>query len=128
MQYRVRNNWLGREDSNLRMAESKSKWFALIINARSEKSRKFDINPYKRLANISECRASGFRRMIIWMGKVMSVRKQILYAIATVYLPTAAYCDICAQRSTLCSGGWTRSPLLPTRFAMFSKSKAPRKM
>ena len=29
--------WLGREDSNLRMAESKSKWFALLINARSEK-------------------------------------------------------------------------------------------
>jgi hypothetical protein len=24
MQYQVRNNWLGREDSNLRMAESKS--------------------------------------------------------------------------------------------------------
>src|ERR1700730_13748377 len=60
MQYRVRNNWLGREDSNLRMAESKSKWFALIINARSEKSRKFDINPYKRLANISESCASGY--------------------------------------------------------------------
>jgi hypothetical protein len=24
MQYQVRNNWLGREDSNLRMAESKA--------------------------------------------------------------------------------------------------------
>jgi hypothetical protein len=24
MQYQVRNNWLGREDSNLRVAESKS--------------------------------------------------------------------------------------------------------
>jgi len=32
-----RTGWLGREDSNLRMAESKSKWFALFINARSEK-------------------------------------------------------------------------------------------
>jgi len=38
------------------MAESKSKWFALFINARSEKSQKFDFNPFKRLADISECR------------------------------------------------------------------------
>ena len=38
------------------MAESKSKWFALFINARSEKSREFDLNPFKSLADISECR------------------------------------------------------------------------
>jgi hypothetical protein len=47
--------WLGRQDSNLGMAESKSNWFALTIKARSEKSRKFDLNPFKRLADISEC-------------------------------------------------------------------------
>src|SRR6266404_4863310 len=51
-----RTGWLGREDSNLRMAESKSKWFALFINAHSEKLRKFDVHPFKRLADISECR------------------------------------------------------------------------
>ena len=49
-------SWLGRQDSNLGMAESKSKWFALFINARSEKSREFDLNPFKSLADISECR------------------------------------------------------------------------
>jgi hypothetical protein len=37
------------------MAESKSNWFALTIKARSEKSRKFGLNPFKRLADISEC-------------------------------------------------------------------------
>jgi hypothetical protein len=37
-----------REDSNLGMAESKSNWFALTIKVRSEKSRKFDLNPFKR--------------------------------------------------------------------------------
>ena len=45
-----------REDSKLRMAESKSKWFALFVNAHSEKMLKFDLNPIKRLAEISECR------------------------------------------------------------------------
>ena len=45
-----------REDSKLRMAESKSRRFALSINAHSEKSPKFDLNPLKRLGVISECR------------------------------------------------------------------------
>ena len=45
-----------REDLKLRMAESKSKWFALFVNAHSEKMLKFDLNPIKRLAEISECR------------------------------------------------------------------------
>jgi hypothetical protein len=48
--------WLGRQDSNLGMAESKSKWFALFVNACSEKTRKYDLNPFKRLADISEYR------------------------------------------------------------------------
>jgi hypothetical protein len=47
--------WLGREDSNLRMAESKSKWFALFVKTHSEKMREFDLDPIKRLADISEC-------------------------------------------------------------------------
>ena len=42
-----------REDLNLGMAESKSKWFALFVNAHSEKMLKFDLNPIKRLAEIS---------------------------------------------------------------------------
>jgi hypothetical protein len=38
------------------MAESKSKWFALFVKAHSEKMREFDLNPIKRLADISKCR------------------------------------------------------------------------
>lgn len=45
-----------REDSNLRMAESKSRRFALFVRAYSEKVRRSDLNPIKRLAGISECR------------------------------------------------------------------------
>src|SRR5215471_9546197 len=56
VRYQLLKPWLGREDSNLRMAESKSSWFPLSVNARSEKSGKFHINPLKRLADISECR------------------------------------------------------------------------
>jgi hypothetical protein len=56
MTHRDRTGWLGRQDSNLGMAESKSKWFALFVNAHSEKMLKFDLNPIKRLAEISECR------------------------------------------------------------------------
>jgi len=41
--------WLACQDSNLGMEESKSTWFALSINAHSEKSRRFDFNGYKRL-------------------------------------------------------------------------------
>src|SRR5215831_16429113 len=48
--------WLACQDSNLGMEESKSSWFPLSVNARSEKSGKFHINPLKRLADISECR------------------------------------------------------------------------
>ena len=46
--------WLGRQDSNLGMAESKSTWFALFINVHSEKLRKFGAKAIKRLAVISE--------------------------------------------------------------------------
>jgi len=41
MRHRDCTGWLGREDSNLRMAESKSDLFAFKINAHSEKERKF---------------------------------------------------------------------------------------
>jgi hypothetical protein len=46
----------GAPDSSLGMAESKSRWFALFVNAHSEKSLKFDLNPLKSLDDISECR------------------------------------------------------------------------
>jgi hypothetical protein len=49
-------SWLGRQDSNLGMAESKSRCFALFINGHSEEIQKFDLLPIKRLAGISECR------------------------------------------------------------------------
>src|SRR5215831_13655151 len=48
--------WLACQDSNLGMEESKSTWFALFVKTHSEKSRKFDLNPFKRLTHISECR------------------------------------------------------------------------
>jgi hypothetical protein len=60
---RDRSGWLGRQNPNLGMAESKSKWFALCINSRSEKLQKFDLNPLKRLADISECRDEGPPRL-----------------------------------------------------------------
>ena len=47
--------WLACQDSNLGMEESKSTWFALFVKTHSEKSRKFDLNPFKRLTHISEC-------------------------------------------------------------------------
>jgi hypothetical protein len=42
MTYRDGTGLLGREDSNLRMAESKSDYFASSVNAYSEKSLSFD--------------------------------------------------------------------------------------
>jgi len=47
--------WLGREDSNLRMAESKSDYFSIRFNAHSEKISKFDLLLLNRLAADSEC-------------------------------------------------------------------------
>jgi hypothetical protein len=52
---RDRTGWLGREDSNLRMAESKSDKFANVINMHSEKIAKFDPLSTNRLAPDSEC-------------------------------------------------------------------------
>ena len=40
--YQYLNCWLGREDSNLRMAESKSAYFFFGINGHSEKIGKFE--------------------------------------------------------------------------------------
>ena len=48
------NAWLGREDSNLRMVESKSGHFANDFNAYSEKSVGFGLKGIKRLADDSE--------------------------------------------------------------------------
>jgi len=46
--------WLGREDSNLRMAESKSANPLNHFNERSEKSVEFDPKGINRLADNSE--------------------------------------------------------------------------
>jgi hypothetical protein len=48
--------WLGRQDSNLGMAESKSGRFDCNINAHSEKRGKFNPLPVNSLAALSECR------------------------------------------------------------------------
>jgi hypothetical protein len=52
---RDRTGWLGREESNLRMAESKSDQFANNINAHSKKISKFAPFRINRLAVDSEC-------------------------------------------------------------------------
>jgi hypothetical protein len=48
-------SWLGREDSNLRITESKSDHFSFEINAHSEKNAKFDPLSTNRLQVDSEC-------------------------------------------------------------------------
>jgi hypothetical protein len=45
-----RTAWLGREGSNLRMAESKSGNFPLFIKVHSEKLQKFTSKSFNRLA------------------------------------------------------------------------------
>ena len=55
--------WLGRQDSNLGMAESKSNWFARNIKVHSEKLSKFVGNHFKRLPAISECRTPRPRQL-----------------------------------------------------------------
>jgi len=50
----VQTGWLGREDSNLRMAESKSDCFAIKINAYSEKQAKSSACDINRLHPYSE--------------------------------------------------------------------------
>jgi hypothetical protein len=69
--------WLGRQDSNLGMAESKSKWFALFVNACSEKTRKYDLNPFKRLADISEYRDALGSRYVAPPGLLALPRRPI---------------------------------------------------
>jgi hypothetical protein len=48
-------SWLGRQDSNLGMAESKSNWFSAHINAHSETPQICNLNQLNGLVRISEC-------------------------------------------------------------------------
>jgi hypothetical protein len=52
----------GREDSNLRMAESKSDYFSFKISVHSEKIAKFDPLSINGIARISEPSAGKLRR------------------------------------------------------------------
>ena len=52
---RDRAGWVGREDSNLGMAESKSTCSAFPFNGHFEKTEKFAPFPINRLAPMSEC-------------------------------------------------------------------------
>jgi hypothetical protein len=54
----MQKQWLGRQDSNLGMAESKSGYFPFEINAHSEKIAKFDPLSINRLAPDSECEST----------------------------------------------------------------------
>ena len=51
--------WLGREESNLRMAESKSDQSSFPINGHSEKNAIFSPNSINRLGRVSERRLKG---------------------------------------------------------------------
>ena len=51
--------WLGREDSNLRMAESKTEHFSFLVKGHSEKTAKFGPNSINNLGRSSECRSGG---------------------------------------------------------------------
>jgi hypothetical protein len=53
------------------MAESKSSFFRILINGHSEKSREFDSNSIRRLADISECKTR-WTRSIINQGQPMA--------------------------------------------------------
>ena len=50
----TRTGWLGRQDSNLGMAESKSDHFFLVVNRHSEKTEKFSHNSINTLGRVSE--------------------------------------------------------------------------
>jgi hypothetical protein len=52
---RNQTGWLGREDSNLRMAESKSDYSARNINAHFEKTAEYGLNSINRLTLPSKC-------------------------------------------------------------------------
>ena len=54
---RDRTGWLGRQDSNLGMAESKSDQFAFNIKAHFEKSAGYGPSSVNRLATFSKCQA-----------------------------------------------------------------------
>jgi len=58
-QAKRRTAWLGREGSNLRMAESKSDGTVSKINAYSEFRRKFDPRDINYLSNVSEWSGGG---------------------------------------------------------------------
>src|ERR1039457_895570 len=60
--------WLGREESNLRMAESKSDYPALYIKGRFEKPVKYVPIPINRLPAASKCVENHFIiEMFSWM-------------------------------------------------------------
>ncbi len=59
-----RTGWLGRQDSNLGMAESKSTYSAFDFKGHSEKSANFDPFPINRLDADSEC-ATGAAQ-VLW--------------------------------------------------------------
>jgi hypothetical protein len=54
MAQRDGTGWLGRQDSNLGMAESKSSYFPLFINDHSEKPKKFGVKEFNGLPRVSE--------------------------------------------------------------------------
>jgi hypothetical protein len=56
---RDQTGWLGREDSNLRMAESKSDTSASDFNTRSENPTESRTNQINEIFGASECSARG---------------------------------------------------------------------
>jgi hypothetical protein len=120
--------WLGREDSNLRMAESKSDQFSFCFKAHSEKSRKFNPLSVNRLAGASECKDKRIHADDTTVpARLMRSRRA---SSSTVYLPldsaaTASIYDamVRAIARASCSGlpavnqcwGW---PKMPNRYIL----------
>jgi len=107
---RDRTGWLGRQDSNLGMAESKSTCFAFDFRDHSEKSAKFDPFPINRLDADSEC--AGGPAEALWCVLITLAFAMIVFLTAwhgpdcrspqrSISIGSAVLMAGCAQRRAL---------------------------
>ena len=95
--YRILNSWLGREESNLRMAESKSADSAIHINEYFEKILGIHPSSIKRLAITSKCVCRRNdkmlkRRQVHWHASNSDrVKSGIRQSILSVYGPVGQH-------------------------------------
>lgn len=67
--------WLGRRIRTSVWRDQKSSFFRILINGHSEKSREFDSNSIRRLADTSECKTRSDRAIISYaaLGSLLSL-------------------------------------------------------